>query len=175
MSDWRRTTSTTTAFSHSDVLEKLPYEVGRLSPKPWRTMPGKSSRGSSGPTVDLLRADPENDEELAAWLDSMNPEQRTRMLLSSVRGVSQGGPRNRNLGFTSKQNGNNANVAPTDGNRTCRSTPALQSQLDFNPPNRRPATVESRFRVGPFDVEAERKKLAALQVARCFVQWVGVA
>ncbi len=123
--------------------------------------------------MDLLRVEPENDEELAAWLDSMNPGQRTRMLLSSVRGVSQGGPRHR-VGFASKQTSTIVNVTATDGTRTSRSTPALQSPLDFNPPKRRPATEESRFRVGPFDVETERKKLAALQVVSSIVNCLGM-
>ena len=128
-------------------------------------MTGKFSRGPSRPTVDLLRVEPEKDEDLAAWLDSMHPDQRTSMLLSSVRGFSQGGPRKRNLGFTtSKQNGNSVNAAASEGYRTCRSTPVLESRLDFNTHKRRPATEESRFRLGLFDVEAERKKLAALEV-----------
>jgi hypothetical protein len=46
-----------------------------------------------GTKVDLLRIEPEKDEELAMWLDSMPSEQRTRFLLCSVRGYSQRGPR----------------------------------------------------------------------------------
>jgi hypothetical protein len=107
-------------------------------------MAEKLSRGPVGPTVDLLKVDPENDEELATWLESMDPDQRTRMLLSSVRGVSQGGPRKR-----------------TSGSQTARafSLRPLSSR-------RRPATEGSKtLATKPiFDVEIERQKLAALQV-----------
>lgn len=134
-------------------------------------MTEKLSRGPIGPTVDLIRVDPENDEELAAWLESMDPNQRTKMLLSSVRGFSQGGPRNKH---SNAQVGRNRAIRHSDesrfpGNLTCRSTPSMirPGTQETAYDKRRPATEGSRLRLKPlYDVETERQKLAALQVRR---------
>ena len=125
------------------------------------------SRGPVGPTVDLLRVDSENDEELAAWLDSMKPEQRTRMLLSSVRGVSQGGNRSREpLALTTPRIFREAEDG-TLGYSTQQNTPrARRRLLETVHERRRPATEDSRLHQKLlFDVETEKKKLAALQVS----------
>ena len=94
--------------------------------------------------IDLLRVEPEKDEELAAWLDSLNSHDRDRLLLCSVRGISQGGKRPSRL----------------DNKHSTRVENGRRSSTYFKRPVTHEGTTQARC---SFDPEVERRKWEAMQ------------